>query len=110
MGGTHLLPALVGPQVASRMLLTGELISAEQAKEDRLVAAVEPDALGASLELAQRISQQGPLAVRSCLKTLRGQLDRGLDEALQREADAQAQSYASAELTAGVLAAREKRS
>ena len=30
MGCTHFLPKIVGPQVAARMLLTGELISGEQ--------------------------------------------------------------------------------
>ncbi len=32
MAGTWTLPALVGPQVAARMLLTGELVSTEQAE------------------------------------------------------------------------------
>ena len=30
MGCTHFLPKIVGPQVAARMLLTGELITGEQ--------------------------------------------------------------------------------
>ena len=30
MGCTHFLPKIVGPQVAARMLLTGELVSGEQ--------------------------------------------------------------------------------
>ena len=30
MGCTHFLPKIVGPQVAARMLLTGELVTGEQ--------------------------------------------------------------------------------
>ena len=36
--------------------------------------------------------------------------DAGLEEALQREADAQAQSYASADYAEGLASIREKRS
>ena len=35
MGCTHFLPKIVGPQVAARMLLTGELVSGEQGGDSK---------------------------------------------------------------------------
>jgi len=76
------------------------------------VAASETDAdaaWDASLQLARRIASQSPLAVRSTVKTLRTSADAGFDQALMREADAQAQSYASADYAEGLAALAEKR-
>ena len=71
-----------------------------------------PDADAAhdeALGLARRVAAQSPLAVRSTLATLRRASGAGLDAALAREADAQAQSYASADYAEGLAALREKR-
>jgi len=46
--------------------------------------------------------------VRATLLTLRQTADFGLDAALQREADAQAQSYASADYAEGLAAIKAK--
>ena len=109
MGCTHFLPKIVGPQVAARMLLTGELITAQQALAEGLVASVADDAVEAAEALANQMAGQAPIAVRTALRTLRTQQDAGLDAALWREADAQAQCYPSADLAEGVSAIREKR-
>lgn len=42
-GGTQRLPRLIGPSKAARMVLTGEIVGAEQAAEFGLVDAVLPD-------------------------------------------------------------------
>lgn len=63
----------------------------------------EAQALAASLAAA------GPVAMRGATRTLRLQLGRGLDEALWREADAQAQCYASGDMVEGIAAVVEKR-
>jgi enoyl-CoA hydratase len=49
------------------------------------------------------------VAVRTTLKTLRNRMNAGLDTALQREADAQAQTYAASDLSEGLRAIAEKR-
>ena len=59
MGCTHFLPKIVGPQIASRMLLTGELISGEQAYKEGLVAAVDDDPVTAAMKMAQKMADQG---------------------------------------------------
>jgi len=110
MGCTHFLPKIVGPQVAARMLLTGELVTGEQAYREGLVAALDEDPVAAAMAMASRMATQGPAAVRACVRTLRNQGDEGLEAALWREADAQAQCYPTADLMEGVSAVREKRS
>jgi enoyl-CoA hydratase/carnithine racemase len=62
-----------------------------------------------SLSIARRVARQSPLAVRATTATLRAASGSGLDAALQREADAQAQSYGSEDYAEGLAALREKR-
>ena len=112
MGCTHTVAAACGWQVASRLLLTGDVVSGAEAQRIGLVAQSLPDADAAHAEavaIARRIASQSPLAVRATLLTLRGASDERLAAALRREADAQAQSYASADYAEGLQALREKR-
>ena len=112
MGATHSLPAAVGPQVAARLLLSGDVLSGGEAAAAGLVAASLPDgeaALAEALALARRVAAQSPLAVRATVRTLRQRADAELTRALTREADAQAQSYASADYAEGLAAVRAKR-
>ena len=112
MGGTHFLPNVCGAQAASRLLLTADVVSGAEAATIGLVAESHTDAASAhdaALSMARRIAQQSPLAVRATTRTLRAANDVGLDAALQREADAQAQSYASADYAEGLRALKEKR-
>ena len=124
MGASHFLPSIVGPQVAAQMMLTGELISGSQAADRGLVAEAVPAAaaasegeseggedecavLAAAMSMATRMAGAGPVAVRTCVRTLRNRQDNeglGLEAALWREADAQAQCYASPDLLEGVNA------
>jgi len=111
MGATYLLPNVTNPQVAARLLLTGDIISAEEAQRLGLVVEiVEPDKLMAyALGMAKKIATASPVATRLTLKTLRNAQDRLLEEALRREADAQALCYAEQDLHEGLAAAKEKR-
>lgn len=65
LGGTQLLPRLVGPSQAKRLILTGMTIRAEEALQIGLVDEVVPE--GKALEkaevLAAQILKQAPLAV-----------------------------------------------
>ena len=64
-GGCSRLARLVGVGVAKELILTGELISAAEAKQIGLVHAVVPaDQLPAKItEYAEKIGRRGPLAV-----------------------------------------------
>jgi enoyl-CoA hydratase/carnithine racemase len=94
MGSTHFLPRIVGPQYASRMMLTGEIIEGNEALRIGMVADVQPtgkETLNAALKLAFKMADAAPLAVRTCVRSIRMAQDDGLDRSLWREADAQAQ-------------------
>ena len=73
MGSSYLVPAVVGRQVAARMLLTGDLVSAKEALAYGMVLSVHPkeNVLTEALKLAERIASASPLAVRETTKTLR---------------------------------------
>jgi len=104
MGCTHFLPLAVGQQVAARMMLTGELVTGEQALREGLVAALDEDAEGAAVALASKMAAQAPVAVRTCLRSIRTAQDAGLEAALWREADAQAHCYAGVDYKEGLRA------
>lgn len=110
MGATHFLPNVAGPEVAARMLLTGELVDGNRACELNIVGAVADDPLREAVELATSIAASGPVAVQTCVRTLRKAQSRGLEDALWREADAQSQCYNSEDMEEGVSAVVEKRS
>lgn len=111
MAATHLLPALIGHQNASRLLLTGDVISGEEAMAMGLVAqcADAADTLNAAVQMGTRIAAAGPVAVRTCVRSLRLEQERDLERALWREADAQAQCYATEDLREGIQSLRERR-
>lgn len=110
MGATHILPTLAGHQVASRLLLTGDVIDGAEALRLGLVAeSVETaDVVPRTLDLARRMAAAGPVAVRSTVRSLRLLADEGLERALWREADAQAHCYSTADLRRGIEAVRTK--
>eukprot|EP00842_Homolaphlyctis_polyrhiza_P000973 jgi/Hompol1/1877/HPOL_004978-RA len=112
MGGSFTLPILAGPQVAARMILTGDLITAAEAETYGLVLKhTIPERLKEeSVELARRIASASPIAVRQTVKTLRMRFhDGAFERALQREADSQAIAYNSPDMVEGLDAIVQKR-
>jgi enoyl-CoA hydratase/carnithine racemase len=69
----ELLPALVGHAAAAEMLLTGDMVSAQQAKDIGLVSQVVADdqLAGAARALATRMTANAPLAVQAAKEALR---------------------------------------
>ncbi len=72
-GSTVRLQRQIGFTMAADLLLTGRLISAQEAKEIGLIGHVVPDgqALTKAREIADRIAQNGPLAVKAVLRSMR---------------------------------------
>lgn len=66
VGGFYRLPALVGPAVAAELLMTGDIITAEEACRIGLVRDVVPhgELLSRARALAMRIAANPPLALR----------------------------------------------
>ncbi len=71
-GGTQRLPRLVGQSAALKLLLTGEMIDAQEALRIGLVDEVVPAArlLERGRELARAILAMAPLAVAGCLEAV----------------------------------------
>jgi enoyl-CoA hydratase/carnithine racemase len=110
MGATYLVPARCGVERARELLLTGRRFDGKEAVRLGLglESVADEEVVPRALSIATVIAKNGPLAVRETKRTLG--LDRAaLDRALEREAYAQAESYASAELGEGLAAAKEKR-
>lgn len=112
MGASHYVPQIVkaGSAVVNEILLAGKILSGQECYDLGIVNRLEEDAKGAAYELAREITlRQHPVAVRSLLQTLRRQQDVGLEQALQREALAQAACYARDDWGEGVRAIAAKR-
>ncbi len=88
-GGTTRLPRLIGKGRAAELLLTGKLISSEEALEFGLVnKVVESDELFiATEELVQEILAQAPIAVDLSWQALHRGLNMTLEESTQLGAD-----------------------
>ena len=86
--GTQRLPRLAGLGNALYMLLSGEMISAEEALRMGLVQkVVEPDQLMPEvMKLAQKIASKGPKAVRKAKKLARAALQEGFEKGSALEA------------------------
>ena len=115
MGATHIIASVAGYETAYRMLLTGDIINGEEAKELRLCSQVEndgPSVLKAAMSMANRIAMQSPVAVRATVFSLRQKQDMvggSLEQALWREADAQSYGYSGIDCKEGIEAVAEKR-
>ncbi len=111
MGGSFLLPRLVGIARAADLIFTGRLVDAAEAKELGLVNEVLPPEklMPRALEIAGEIVRNAPIAVRQTKQSLYASLGGTLDAALAREAAAQSIDYGTADLLEGITAAREKR-
>ena len=111
-GGTQRLPRLVGKGVALQLILTGEMIDAQEAYRIGLVNKVVPAAelLTASEQLLRGILTMGPLAVRLALEAIDQGLEMTLDEGLLLEANHFGLLAATQDMKEGLTAFLEKRS
>jgi enoyl-CoA hydratase len=110
-GGTQRLPRLVGKGAALKLLLTGDMVGAEEAFRIGLVDEVVPaEALIPRAEtLARAIAQQAPLAVAACLRAVNGGYDLPLDAGLELEASLFGLTCATEDKAEGTQAFLEKR-
>jgi enoyl-CoA hydratase len=110
-GATQRLPRLVGMGRAMRLILTGEIIEAEAAERMGLVdEVVDDDALRQRTgELAARIAEQSPVALRLIKAAVRAAADMPLSAGLAFERELFVTAFASEDRTEGVAAFLEKR-
>lgn len=112
MGGTHLLPEVVGEAHAKDLLLTGRVVDADEALRIGLVSRVHPDASFRDevLATAREVAATAPIASRLTTLALRDGGHSDLESALQWEAMAQPITLATADLQEGIAASKERRS
>jgi enoyl-CoA hydratase len=110
-GGTVRLPRLVGKGRALELLLTGEMIDAQEALRIGLVNRVVPaDRLLADTEAMLRtILANGPLAIQACLEAVDNGLEMTVDQALLFEANYFGLLSATEDMREGTRAFLEKR-
>lgn len=110
-GGTQRLPRLVGKGRALELVLTGDMIDAQEAWRIGLVNKVFPQAelLGEAKKVAKKILGKGPLAVRLSKEAVSNGIEMDLDRACAYEADLFGFCFASAEQKEGMQAFLEKR-
>lgn len=109
--GTWLLPRLIGPQRAFRLLYSGAFLSAEEALAIGYVTeVVAPEALlDAAYAEAERYLAGSPFALAKLKGLVYEGLDRSLDEHMQAHTDAMAACFASDDHAEGVASFLEKR-
>lgn len=110
MGTTHLLPQVIGYELAADLVFTGRLVTAEEGLRMGLVSRVLPrdELLGAATEVARTIASKSPSAVRMAKRGMVKQKLAGLEEALDYEATAQMSSFASDEMRAALATLRSR--
>lgn len=86
-GGTQRLPRLVGKSRAMMMVLTGEFIDAETAREWGLAVEVTPidRTVARAVEIAALIAEHSPIAVRMAKAEVLMAYQKPLDESLSLE-------------------------
>lgn len=111
MGATYFVPRIVGPSIATELLVTGRVITADEALRIGIVSRVckATDVLQEANAIASEILTCGPDATSQLLQTMRGDSTE-ITRALAREASCQSINYASAEFAEGVASVKEKRS
>ncbi len=113
LGCTYFLPRLVGPAKAAELMMTGEMIAADEALRLGMANHVVPDAelMSTALKLAAAIAEKSPLALRLLKKGLHQTFEQSLDAMLKYEIYSQSLCFESKEAAEAIqrfLAARKK--
>jgi enoyl-CoA hydratase len=110
-GGTQRLPRLVGLGHAMRLILSGDMIGAAEAKEIGLVEIVVPAAQlhERTLELAAKIAAKSPLTLRVAKEAVRASERLPIEEGILYERDLFCLCFSTEDKEEGVEAFLEKR-
>jgi enoyl-CoA hydratase/carnithine racemase len=111
IGGTQLLPRIVGAPLAKELIFTGRRMKADEAKAAGLVNHLVPpgQARARALELATTIAANGPIAVRQAKKAIAYGAETDLDTAMILAIEAYNATVVTEDRLEGVRAFNEKR-
>jgi enoyl-CoA hydratase/carnithine racemase len=110
-GVMYILPRLVGQGRAMQMLLTGEMVSAQDALKAGLVTHVvaQEHLMEYAMDMAHTIAANAPLSVRLVKQTMQKTYDLDLEAVMQLEIDGMMQCFRSEDMVEGFNAFLEKR-
>ena len=111
IGGSQLLPRIVGGPLAKELIFTGRRMGAEEAKAAGLVNHLVPrgQARQKALEIATAIAANGPIAVRQAKKAIAYGVETDLETAMVLAIEAYNVTVATEDRLEGVRAFNEKR-
>lgn len=110
-GSTVRLPRQIPQAAALEIMLTGDFLSAERAYALGLINHLTPpgETLAKTLELAERIAANGPLAVQAIRRSVRAAQGLPEQQALERELEIGLPVFATRDAREGPRAFKEKR-
>ena len=110
-GGTQRLPRLVGSGNAMRLILSGDMVGAEEAKSIGLVDQVvaHDDLRATTLALAEKIASKSPLTLRVAKEAIRASERLAIEEGILYERDLFCLCFSTEDKEEGVAAFLEKR-
>ena len=111
IGGTQLLPRIIGAPAAKEMIFTGRRVNAGEARALGLVNHVVPkgQARPRALEIAATIAENGPIAVRQAKKAINRGSETDLETAMALAIEAYNNTVTTDDRLEGVRAFNEKR-
>jgi enoyl-CoA hydratase/carnithine racemase len=111
VGGTQLLPRILGAPMAKEMIFTGRRVDAREAKAIGLVNHVVPagQARAKALEIAATIADNGPIAVRQAKKAINWGGETDLETGMILAIEAYNNTVTTEDRLEGVRAFNEKR-
>ena len=110
-GGSQRLPRIVGPGRATELILTGDLITPQEAFRIGLVNRVVSDGalVKTAREMAKKIARYGLPAIRASMRAIRDGLDKPLSEGLKVEEKEFRSITGTQDMREGIRAFTEKR-
>ena len=110
-GGTQRLPRLIGKGKAKELILTGKMISAQEAYQMGIVNRVFPQAslMEETKKVALQIARNGPIGVRLAKSVIDGGFNMDLAEACSLDSYAFSLSFTTEDQKEGMTAFVEKR-
>ena len=110
-GGTQRLSRLVGKGKAMEMILTGEIIDAQEAYLVGLVNRVvhHSELMAVAMDIAQEMASRAPIALRYAKEAIYKGMDMTLEQGLRLEGDLYFLLHTTSDRTEGVTAFREKK-
>lgn len=110
-GGTVRLARVAGLNIAREMILTGDMVKADQAQAWGLVNRVVPanELLGAARKALESVIAKGPLAVKAAKHAILKTYDQNVELAMQTEAEVFSDLFATSDVKEGTTAFLEKR-